>query len=106
MVETACDLEAAGIFSLVIEGTTEGLAKRLTEAVDVPTIGIGAGRYVDGQVLVTNDVIGLRSEGYRLSKQYADVDRVIQEAVSAFVTEVREGTFPTAEHTYEPIEEE
>jgi 3-methyl-2-oxobutanoate hydroxymethyltransferase len=106
VVETARDLEAAGIFSLVIEGTTEALAKRLTEAVDVPTIGIGAGRYVDGQVLVTNDVIGLDSEGYRLSKQYADVDSVIGDAVSAFVREVREGEFPTEEHAYEPIEEE
>jgi 3-methyl-2-oxobutanoate hydroxymethyltransferase len=105
VVETACDLEAAGIFSLVIEGTTEGLAKRLTEAVDVPTIGIGAGRYVDGQVLVTNDVIGLDAEGYRLSKQYADVDSVIEGAVSEFVEEVRKGEFPTAEHAYEPIEE-
>jgi 3-methyl-2-oxobutanoate hydroxymethyltransferase len=106
VVETARELEAAGIFSLVIEGTTEGLAKRLTGAVDVPTIGIGAGRYTDGQVLVTNDVIGLDSEGYRLSKGYADVDSVIGEAVSEFVEEVREGEFPTAEHAYEPTGEE
>jgi 3-methyl-2-oxobutanoate hydroxymethyltransferase len=105
VVETGRDLEAAGVFSLVIEGTTEGLAKRLTEAVDVPTIGIGAGRYTDGQVLVTNDVIGLDSEGYRLSKGYADVDSVIEEAVSEFVGEVREGEFPTAEHAYDSIEE-
>jgi len=105
VVETARDLEAAGVFSLVIEGTTEGVAKRLTGAVDVPTIGIGAGRYTDGQVLVTNDVIGLDSEGYRLSKQYADVDAVIEAAVSEFVKEVREGAFPTAEHAYEPTGE-
>jgi 3-methyl-2-oxobutanoate hydroxymethyltransferase len=102
VVETARDLEAAGIFSLVIEGTTEGLAKRLTEAVDVPTVGIGAGRYTDGQVLVTNDVIGLDSEGYRLSKRYADVDSVIEGAVSEFVGEVRAGEFPTEDHAYEP----
>jgi 3-methyl-2-oxobutanoate hydroxymethyltransferase len=102
VVETARDLEAAGIFSLVIEGTTEGLARRLTEAVDVPTVGIGAGRYTDGQVLVTNDVIGLDSEGYRLSKQYADVDSVIEGAVSEFVGEVRAGEFPTEDHAYEP----
>ena len=106
LVETARDLEAAGVFSLVIEGTTEAVAKRVTEAVDVPTIGIGAGRYVDGQVLVTNDVIGLDSEGYTLSKGYADVDSVIEGAVSEFVEEVREGAFPTAEHAYDPIGEE
>jgi 3-methyl-2-oxobutanoate hydroxymethyltransferase len=106
MVETARDLEDAGIFSLVIEGTTEALARRITEAVDVPTIGIGAGRHVDGQVLVTNDVIGLDAEGYRLSKQYADVDLVIEDAASEFVREVRDREFPTEEHAYDPVEEE
>lgn len=106
VAETARKLEAAGVFSLVIEGTTEGLARRLTETVDVPTIGIGAGRYTDGQVLVTNDVIGLDSEGYRLSKRYADVDSVIEAAVSAFVEEVQNGAFPAAEHAYEPIDGE
>jgi 3-methyl-2-oxobutanoate hydroxymethyltransferase len=106
LVGTAQDLEAAGVFSLVLEGTTEAVAKRVTEAVDVPTVGIGAGRHVDGQVLVTNDVIGLDSEGYSLSKQYADVDSVIEEAVSEFVEEVRQGEFPTAEHAYEPTGDE
>jgi 3-methyl-2-oxobutanoate hydroxymethyltransferase len=106
LVATAHELEEAGVFSLVLEGTTEAVAKRVTEAVDVPTIGIGAGRHVDGQVLVTNDVIGLDSEGYSLSKQYADVDSVIEAAVSEFVEEVRRGEFPTAEHAYEPTGDE
>lgn len=105
LVETAERLEAAGIFSLVIEGTTEGVAKRITEAVDVPTIGIGAGRYVDGQVLVLNDVIGLDPAGFKLSKQYADVDRVIREAVESYVREVEDGEFPTSENAYEPVDE-
>lgn len=103
-VETARELEAAGIFSLVLEGMTEGVARRVTEAVDVPTIGIGAGRDTDGQVLVTTDVIGLDAEDYSLSKQYADVDAVIREAVGAFVEEVREGEFPAEENVYEPVE--
>lgn len=106
IVNTAQELEESGVFSLVIEGTTEALAKRITEAIDIPTIGIGAGRHVDGQVLVTNDVIGLDSEGYRLSKQYADVDSVIEDAVSEFLEEVRHEEFPTAEHTYDPLEDD
>lgn len=105
LVETARLLEAAGIFSLVIEGTTEAVAKRITESIDIPTIGIGAGRYVDGQVLVLNDVIGLDPAGFKLSKQYADVDSVIQDAVESYVKEVEDGEFPTREHTFEPLDE-
>ncbi|WP_290811203.1 3-methyl-2-oxobutanoate hydroxymethyltransferase [Halovivax sp.] len=106
LVDTAQRLEAAGIFSLVLEGVTEPVAKRISEAVDVPTIGIGAGRYVDGQVLVTNDVLGLGAEGYKLSKQYADLDSIVRGAVEEYVEEVETGAFPTAENTYEPIDEE
>lgn len=105
LVETAEHLEEAGIFSLVIEGTTEPVAKRITEAIDVPTIGIGAGRYVDGQVLVLNDVIGLDPAGFKLSKQYADVDSVILDAVESYVRDVEEREFPTREHAYEPLDE-
>lgn len=104
-VETARALEAAGVFSLVLEAVTEPVAGRITEAVDVPTMGIGAGRYTDGQVLVTNDVIGLDPADHTLSKQYADVDAVVEGAVESFVEEVREGAFPGREHVYEPTDE-
>ena len=106
LVETAQRLEEAGIFTLVLEGLTESVARRVSESVDVPTIGIGAGSYVDGQVLVTNDVIGLGAEGYKLSKQYADLDSILRGAVEEYVEEVETGAFPTAENTYEPIDEE
>ena len=106
LVETSRRLADAGVFSLVIEGTTEGVAKRITEAVDVPTIGIGAGRYVDGQVQVVNDVIGLDNAEFKLSKQYADVDSVIRDAVAQYVDEVESREFPARENTYEPIDEE
>lgn len=104
LVATAKRLVDAGIFSLVLEGVTEGVARRITDAVDVPTLGIGAGRYTDGQVLVTNDVIGLGPSGYALAKQYADVDSVVREAVEAFVAEVTAGDFPARENVYEPVE--
>lgn len=105
LVQTARDLEAAGIFALVLEAVTEPVARRITESVDVPTIGIGGGRHVDGQVLILNDVIGLSASDFRFTKQYADVDSVIREAVRTFVSEVHAETFPTREHVYEPVEE-
>jgi 3-methyl-2-oxobutanoate hydroxymethyltransferase len=106
LVATAQRLEDAGVFSLVVEGTTEGVAKRITEAVDVPTIGIGAGRYVDGQAQVLNDVIGLGASDFKLSEQYAEVDEVIEEAVGQLVEDVKDREFPARENTYEPIDEE
>ena len=105
LVGTAERLVDAGIFSLVLEGVTEAVAKRVTETVDVPTIGIGAGRHVDGQVLVTNDVIGLSPAGYKLSKQYADVDTVVLDAVERYVDDVRSREFPTRDNVYEPMDE-
>lgn len=105
LVDTARRLADAGVFTLVLEGVTESVAKRVTEAVDVPTIGIGAGRYVDGQVLVINDVLGLGGEGYKLSKQYADLDGVIAGAVESYVSDVESGAFPTEENVYEPVDD-
>jgi 3-methyl-2-oxobutanoate hydroxymethyltransferase len=106
LLETAQRLEDAGAFSIVLETVSEGVARRVTDAVDVPTIGIGAGRYVDGQVLVVSDVIGLGGESYSLSKQYADVDTEIREAVAQYVSEVESGDFPTRENAFDPIDEE
>ena len=106
LVETAERLEEAGVFTLVIEATTEAVAKRVSEAVDVPTIGIGAGRYTDGQVLVVNDVLGLGGEGYSLAKEYVNLDAIIEDAISEFVDDVRDGTFPTAANAYEPMDAE
>ena len=103
LVTTAERLVNAGVFSLVVETVTERTAKAVTEAIDVPTIGIGAGRYVDGQVLVINDVIGLGGSQYTFTKQYADLDRVIADAVEAYVEDVRSGAFPTEAHAFEPL---
>jgi 3-methyl-2-oxobutanoate hydroxymethyltransferase len=105
LVETAEALEDAGVFAVVLETVTEETGRRVTEAVDVPTIGIGAGRHVDGQVLVTNDLLGLGGEAFKLSKQYADLDSVIQEAVGEYVEEVEDGEFPARENVFDPVEE-
>jgi 3-methyl-2-oxobutanoate hydroxymethyltransferase len=106
LVETAERLVDAGVFAVVLEAVTEETGKAVTEAIDVPTIGIGAGRYVDGQVLVLTDMLGLGGESFKLSKQYADLDSVISDAVESYVSEVREGEFPAEENVFDPIDDE
>jgi len=106
LVETAEQLVDAGVFAVVLEAVTEETGKVVTEAIDVPTIGIGAGRHVDGQVLVSTDMLGLGGESFKLSKQYADLDTVIGDAVESYVSEVESGEFPAEENVYDPLDEE
>jgi 3-methyl-2-oxobutanoate hydroxymethyltransferase len=104
LVETAERLEEAGVFAVVLETVTEETGKAVTEAVDVPTIGIGAGRHVDGQVLVITDLLGLGAESFKLSKQYVSLDSIISDAVGAYVSEVEDDKFPAEKNVYDPIE--
>jgi 3-methyl-2-oxobutanoate hydroxymethyltransferase len=104
LVDTATRLADAGAFAIVLEAVTEATGKEVTEAVDVPTIGIGAGRYVDGQVLVVTDLLGLSEESYGFSKAYADLGSVVEEAVAAYVDDVRGGSFPASEHVFDPVD--
>ncbi len=93
--------ERAGAFGILLEGTAEGLARRITEAVSVPTIGIGASPHCDGQVLVTEDILGLSGGPIpRFAHQFADVAAVIDQAVADYARGVREGTFPTLDHCF------
>ena len=105
LVDTAQRLADAGAFSIVLETVSEGVAREVSEAVDIPTIGIGSGRYVDGQVLVISDVLGLGAEPYSLSKQYADLDSEIRQAVENYVEEVESGDFPTRDNAFDPVDE-
>lgn len=101
LVDDARALEAAGCFSIVLEGVPDGVARLVTEAVSVPTIGIGAGRHCDGQVLVFHDLLGL--EDRRLPKfvrQYATLRADAVKAVGAFADDVREGRFPADDESY------
>ena len=91
----------AGAFSVVLECVPSGVAKRITEHVEIPTIGIGAGGDCDGQVLVLHDVLGLTCDYVpRFVKAYADLKTEITGAVSKFRDEVRSGQFPAPEHGY------
>jgi 3-methyl-2-oxobutanoate hydroxymethyltransferase len=94
--------EAAGAFAMVLECIPRELAKKITEKISIPTIGIGAGADCDGQVLVLHDLLGITS-GYmpRFVKAYADLKSDITRAVTEYRDEVRTGTFPAKEHGYE-----
>ena len=107
LVEQAKDLEKAGAFSIVIELVPSETAKLITEAISIPTIGIGAGPYCDGQVLVLWDMLGLFEDFKpKFLKKYANIRTVIKDAVTEYSEEVRKGVFPEAEHSFEMSEEE
>ncbi|MGO8860726.1 MAG: 3-methyl-2-oxobutanoate hydroxymethyltransferase [Acidimicrobiales bacterium] len=94
-------LEDAGCFAFVIEGVPDVVGAAVTEAVAVPTIGIGAGPSCDGQVLVFHDLLGLGSGAApRFVRRYAEIGRISTEAIAAFADDVRRGTFPTEAESY------
>jgi len=101
MLADALALQEAGCYSLVLEAVPTPVAARITEALSIPTIGIGAGPHCDGQVLVYHDLLGL-TEGHtaRFVKRYADLATVIREALAAFAADVRSGAYPEERHTY------
>ena len=102
LVDDALALQAAGAFSVVLEGVPAALAARVTKELTIPTIGIGAGVDCDAQVLVWTDMAGL-TPGAPLTfvKRYADLRGALTEAVHAFSEDVRAGTFPGPEHSFE-----
>jgi 3-methyl-2-oxobutanoate hydroxymethyltransferase len=100
-------LQDAGCFAIVLELVPEEVAAIITERLNIPTIGIGAGAHCDGQILVLHDMIGL-FPGWspRHAKRYAEVGELIRHAVATYAQEVREGKFPTAEHSTKMTQEE
>ena len=101
LVADAKALAAAGCFAIVLEGVPDAVARMVTDAVDVPTIGIGAGRDCDGQVLVFHDVLGIEDRiTPKFVRRYADVKSVSVAALEAFATDVRGGAFPDESETY------
>jgi 3-methyl-2-oxobutanoate hydroxymethyltransferase len=101
LVADAKALASAGCFSIVLEGIPDAVAEMITDAVDVPTIGIGAGPDTDGQVLVWHDLLGLTTGRLpRFVKPYADLRSEIAGAVKAFQAEVADGEYPGPEHVY------
>jgi 3-methyl-2-oxobutanoate hydroxymethyltransferase len=101
LIEDALALEKAGCFALVLEKIPADLAKKVSDALAIPVIGIGAGQGVDGQVLVLHDMLGMNHNfNPRFLRRYANLDTVIHDAVSHYVSDVKELKFPTDQESY------
>lgn len=101
LLEDALAVEAAGAFAVVVECVPTELAARITAALKIPTIGIGAGPDCDGQILVTPDVLGLFDDiRPRFVKHYAELGQAVRKAVETYCREVRDGVFPGPEHSF------
>ena len=106
LLEDARALTEAGIFALVLEGVPDVLAQMVTESIPIPTIGIGAGRYCDGQVLVFHDVLGMHNDRMaKFVRQYAHLADTATEALQHFFEDVQSGAFPAEAETYHMDEE-
>jgi 3-methyl-2-oxobutanoate hydroxymethyltransferase len=107
LLEDALTLEAAGCFAIVLEAVPAKVAARISEALEIPTVGIGSGSGCDGQVLVFHDLLGLyEGKAPRFVKRYADLATETRAALERYAADVRAGTFPAEEHTYSIPEDE
>ncbi len=107
LLQAAKKLEENGVFSIVLEMVPEESAKYISENLSVPTIGIGAGKYCDGQVLVIDDILGkYPGNTPKFVKQYANIREIMTDAISTYNNEVKNGQFPQPEHTFRLTDEE
>ncbi|MCT4605679.1 MAG: 3-methyl-2-oxobutanoate hydroxymethyltransferase [Marinisporobacter sp.] len=102
ILEDALLLQEAGVFSIVLECVPKKLAKLISERLEIPTIGIGAGKYCDGQVLVAQDMLGMYTDFTpKFVKKYANLNESIVEATKSYIEEINTGVFPREEHTFD-----
>jgi 3-methyl-2-oxobutanoate hydroxymethyltransferase len=105
LVEDALLLQEAGVFGIVLECVPDGVARLISEKLEIPTIGIGAGVHCDGQVLVIQDLLGMfRKLRPKFVKRYAESGDMLVTAVKAYIDEVRSGAFPTEAHSF-PVDD-
>jgi len=102
LIQQALAIEAAGAFMLVLECIPEALGKKVSEQLSIPVIGIGAGRFTDGQVMVWHDILGMSDIAPKFVKKYVDLKQIILENVTLYVEEVNEKRFPQKENVYLP----
>jgi 3-methyl-2-oxobutanoate hydroxymethyltransferase len=100
VLRKAKDVEDAGAFSIVLEVIPSSLSKRITEALEIPTIGIGAGPDCDGQIQVFHDALGLTRETFRHAKRFVEGEQLLLQGIKDYACEVRNETFPTAENSF------
>ena len=103
ILNQAKEIEKAGAFMLVLEGIPEELGKKISEKLSIPTIGIGAGKFTDGQVLVYHDILGMADIKPKFVKNYAQLSQDIPNSINKFSREVKEGKFPAEEYIYNPL---
>ncbi len=101
LIDDAKCLEEAGVFAIVLECIPEKISKIITESVSIPTIGIGAGKYCDGQILVINDMLGMYSDFTpKFVKQYKNLKEDINEAINNYIKDIKTGAFPEEKHSF------
>jgi 3-methyl-2-oxobutanoate hydroxymethyltransferase len=100
IIEDALAVQEAGAFSIVLEGIPVDLASEITERLEIPTIGIGAGDACDGQILVTHDLLGISEHTPKFVKRYSELAKVIHDVVQDYIAEVQAGKFPAMHHSY------
>ena len=98
--EDAITLSNAGVFCIVIECVIESLAKKITNSINVPTVGIGSSKHCDGQILVTDDMIGLSSFHPRFVKKYSNVKKIIEKSVKNYCSDIKRRKFPYSQNVY------
>ena len=100
LIKDAEAREESGAFGIVLECVYSDISKKITKLIKIPTIGIGASIHCDGQVLVTDDILGLTDAKIKFVKKYANIKKIINSAVSKFRQEVKSGKYPTKKYTY------
>ena len=100
LIRDSKHLEQAGVFSMVLECVEKKLAKKITKSASIPTIGIGSSNNCDGQVLVTDDILGLTDSKIKFVKKFANIKKVINSGVKKFKKEVKSKKYPTKKHSY------
>lgn len=104
IIDQAIKIEDAGAFMIVLEGIPEELGKVISEKLKIPTIGIGAGRYCDGQVLVWHDLLGISGSEYKFANSYLDLNNTVTNAIKKYCNDIKQQKFPEINNVYFPIE--
>jgi 3-methyl-2-oxobutanoate hydroxymethyltransferase len=100
ILNDAISISSSGAFAVVVECVVESLAKKITENISIPTIGIGASRYCDGQILVTEDMIGLNNISAKFVKKYSNIRKIIEKSVKMYCKDVKKRRFPSFHNIY------
>ena len=100
ILEDAKAVSNSGVFAIVVECVVESLAKKITKSVPVPTIGIGSSKHCDGQILVTDDMLGLSDFFPRFVKRYSNLSKIIEKCIKNYVQDVKMKRFPSSKNVY------